>query len=293
MSTVPIYYHAGPAGASSQIANLSGVCYFLPDCHSRSAFRGFLPGTQIQPYLKKMTSQPASQPFLTRVLRSFAALRRSIQRYCISLAVLTLLIFFCSPRLLQAVQEHLGSTLYFFSVAGPFLAHVKLSLFGAFFLLCPWFALLFWRVLGRIFRMERRQLLFFTLFSCLLFYLGTVFCYVVTLPFGIEFLLGFGSAELKPVISVGRCIHFVTVFILVFGLVFELPVLMAFFFRAGVFTLDTYRKNRRYAVLVIAILAAILTPTPDVVNMALMGVPLYLLYEAGICIVQLMKKKEE
>lgn len=146
-----------------------------------------------------------------------------------------------------------------------------------------------WRAMGKPFRVEGKQLLAFVVFTCLLFYAGTLFCYFVTLPFGIKFLLGFGSENLKPVISIGRFVNFTTIFILAFGVIFELPMFMVFMAKVGVLTRKFYERNRRYAVLVIAILAAVLTPTPDVVNMLLMGGPLYLLYEVGIVILRAMR----
>jgi len=135
------------------------------------------------------------------------------------------------------------------------------------------------------------QVFLFVLFTTLLFYAGTLFCYFLTLPFGIQFLLGFGSEQLKPVISISRFVNFVTLFILAFGVIFELPVFMVFLARVGVCPRSFFEKNRRYAVLAIAIIAAMLTPTPDIVNMLLMGGPLYLLYESGIVILLLMRIK--
>ncbi len=198
-------------------------------------------------------------------------------------------IFFLSPELLRFVQNHLADKLYFFSIAGPFLAHVKLALFASLYLLMPWIMAVLWRAMGKPFRVEGKQLVAFVVFTCLLFYAGTLFCYFVTLPFGIKFLLGFGSENLKPVISIGRFVNFTTIFILAFGVIFELPMFMVFMAKVGVLTRNFYERNRRYAVLLIAILAAVLTPTPDVVNMLLMGGPLYLLYEAGIIILRVMR----
>jgi len=214
--------------------------------------------------------------------------RKSIRNGFLFLGICTAAIFYLSPQLLHLVQEHLADKLYFFSVAGPFLAHVKLSCFVALFILMPWFMTILWRALGKPFRVSGRQLYFFITFTCVLFYAGTIFCYFVTLPFGISFLLGFGSEELKPVISVGKFVNFVTIFILAFGLIFELPVFMVFSAKVGMFTRRFFEKNRRYALLLIAILSALLTPTPDVVNMTLMGGPLYLLYESGIIIIRLL-----
>ncbi|BCL59620.1 Sec-independent protein translocase protein TatC [Desulfomarina profundi] len=216
-------------------------------------------------------------------------LRKSIRALAVTLFCCTVAIFFLSPELLHFVQAHLAEKLYFFSIAGPFLAHVKLALFAAVYCLMPWVMTLLWRAMGKPFGVAGGELFFFILFTCLLFYGGTLFCYFVTLPFGIQFLLGFGSEELKPVISIGRFVNFTTIFILAFGFIFELPIFMVFLAKVGVFTRKFYERNRRYALLIIAILAALLTPTPDVVNMLMMGGPLYLLYESGIVILMVLR----
>lgn len=216
-------------------------------------------------------------------------LRKSIRALFITIVLSTLLVFFLTPHLLEIVQAHLAEKLYFFSVAGPFLAHVKLALFGSLYILMPWIIAVFLKAIGKPFKVSRLQIFLFTFFTCVLFYSGTVFCYLITLPFGINFLLGFGSAELKPVISIGRFVNFVTVFILAFGVIFELPILMVFTAKIGVVTRRFFSKHRKYALLLIAIIAALLTPTPDVVNMLLMGGPLYILYEAGIFILMIMR----
>ncbi|MFT5727288.1 MAG: sec-independent protein translocase protein TatC [Desulforhopalus sp.] len=216
-------------------------------------------------------------------------IRKSIRNVGLLLVVLSLGVFFLSPQLLYFVQQHLADKLYFFSVAGPFLAHVKLSLFAALYLIMPLMMTVLWRAIGKPFGVDGGQLFFFIFFTCLLFYAGTIFCYLITLPFGIKFLLGFSSEELKPVISVGKFVNFVTIFILAFGTIFELPIFMVFSAKVGVFSRKFFENNRRYAVLLIAILSALLTPTPDIVNMLLMGGPLYLLYESGIIILKVLR----
>lgn len=231
---------------------------------------------------------PATDTHTTLVI-FLSELRKSIRALGLSVMVTTVTIFFLSPGLLRVVQGHLADKLYFFSVAGPFLAHVKLALFAALYGLMPWIMAVLWRAMGKPFGVKGSPLFFFTFFTCLLFYAGTLFCYFVTLPLGIKFLLGFGSADLQPVISIGRFVNFTTIFILGFGVVFELPIFMVFMAKVGVFSRRFYEENRRYALLLIAILAALLTPTPDIVNMLLMGGPLYLLYEAGIVILMAMR----
>lgn len=211
-------------------------------------------------------------------------LRKSIRNLVLFLALTTLTIFLLAPHLLQFVQHHLDTKLYFFTVAGPFIAHVTLAFFAALFFLMPWFSIVVWRALGKPFHVTGGHLFFFIFFTCLLFYCGATFCYFITLPFGIKFLLGFSSEELKPVISVSQFVNFFTIFIFAFGAIFELPIFMVFLSKVGIFKRSFYERNRRYALLIIALLSAILTPTPDIVNMAFMGGPLYLLYESGIVV---------
>ena len=132
--------------------------------------------------------------------------------------------------------------------------------------------------------------------AILLFYLGASFCYFITLPFGIRFLIGYQSAHLKPMISVGKYVSFCAGFILAFGLVFELPLIVALLSYLRIVRASFFSQKRRYAILLIAILSAVLTPTPDVFNMALMGGPLYVLFEIGVLLARIIernrKKKE-
>lgn len=217
-------------------------------------------------------------------------LHKSARALLVSVVLLTVVLFFLSSGLIVALQGHLQEKLYFFSVAGPFLAHVKVAFFGALYLLMPLLTLVLWKAMGKPFGVKGQRLYLFVLATCLLFYAGTIFCYTVTLPFGVKFLLGFQSKDLKAVISIGRFVNFVTIFILAFGVIFELPVFMIFSNQVGLVSRKAFERNRRFAILGIAILAAVLTPTPDAVNMALMGVPLYLLYEMGILVIRLVNR---
>jgi len=226
-----------------------------------------------------------------RLIALVKALRRTALGFLSLLVATTVLFYFLSPRLFELIQGHLHQTLVFFSVAEPFLAHVKLALATAIFCLMPVAVSCLWRALARPFQLNWLSQLFFIFFTCLLFYAGAIFCYAITLAYGIEFLLGFSSEQLKPIISIDRFVTFVTVFILGFGLIFELPIVMVFLAKVGLISQQLFAQNRRYAVLVISIVAAILTPTPDIFNLMLMGVPLYGLYEAGIIIMRLLHIK--
>ena len=216
-------------------------------------------------------------------------LRKSIRLLGASIILGTAGLYLISPVILQFLQGHLDQELAFFTVAEPFLAHVKLSFFVTLFVLMPGIMYCLWMALGKPFKLSEKTLVWFVFFTTILFYLGAGFCYTITLSYGVKFLLGFQSSQLKPFISISKFVTFVSIFILAFGLIFELPIFMVFSAKVGLIPRQTFERNRRYAVLIISIMAALLTPTPDVFNMMLMGGPLYLLYEAGILVLKMMK----
>jgi len=237
------------------------------------------------PALDETTAPAAAE----QIIRFIQGLRRYLLGLLLTATALTVTLYFLTPALLDHLQDHLHQELAYFTVAEPMLARIKLALFTALFVLMPVLTLLFWTALSRPFGIPVSQRKWFLLFTCLLFYGGAWFCYAITLPFGVSFLLGFETAQLKPVIAVGEFVTFVSLFILGFGLIFELPILMVFAARSGLVSRQAFERNRRYAVLIISIVAALLTPTPDIVNMLLMAVPLYLLYEAGIIALRLLR----
>ena len=225
----------------------------------------------------------------SNLLIFLSELRKSIRLLGISVIIGTAALYILSPIVLTGLQSHLQQKLAFFTVAEPFLAHVKLSFFVTIFVLMPGILYCLWMALGKPFKLEESTLAWFVFFTTILFYLGAGFCYFITLPYGVKFLLGFESSQLKPVISISKFVNFVTIFILAFGVIFELPIFMVFAAKVGICTRQTFEKHRRYAVLIISIMAALLTPTLDIVNMLLMGGPVYLLYEIGILVLKMMK----
>lgn len=216
-------------------------------------------------------------------------LRRAVLAMGLGLLLGCLGFYSISSQLLAAIQSHLHQKLAFFTVAEPFLAHVTVSLAMTIFSIMPMLSYFLWRALAKPFTLSRSLVFWFVIFSCFLFYSGAAFCYFVTLPFGIDFLLDFQTEQLKPVISISAFVSFVSIFVLAFGLIFELPIFMVFMAKIQILPRAIFEKNRRYAVLVISIIAALLTPTPDIFNMLLMGIPLYMLYELGIIVLKLLR----
>ena len=125
-----------------------------------------------------------------------------------------------------------------------------------------------------------------------MFFIGATFALKIIIPFAVKFLVGYKTENLVATISVNRYIDFVLKFTLAFGLVFELPLALTLGSRIGLVTPEFLSKNRKYAILINFVIAAILTPTPDAFNQLLMAGPLCLLYEAGIICARLFGRRK-
>lgn len=129
---------------------------------------------------------------------------------------------------------------------------------------------------------ERRFVLTLGPFVLLLFVAGMAFCYFLLLPQALRFLVNFGSAVIDNQLRCAEYLSFVTTFILGMGVVFEVPALMFGLVRIRVVQRDWLARQRRYVFLLVFLVAALLTPTPDPFNQSLVAIPMYLLYELGL-----------
>ena len=161
---------------------------------------------------------------------------------------------------------------------------VKVPILAAIFLASPWVLYQVWAFIAPgLYRRERRWAAPFVMCSAGLFILGGLFAYFVAFRFGLTFLLGIGrDINVDPVVSLTEYFDLFVNVTLGVGLVFELPVLVFFLTLLRIVTPGFLMRNARYAVLLIVILAAIVTPTPDVVNLMLFSVPMCLLYFVGV-----------
>lgn len=161
---------------------------------------------------------------------------------------------------------------------------VKLPLLTSLFLASPWVLYQVWAFIAPgLYKKERRWASPFVIISAGLFISGGLFAYFVAFRFGLTFLLGIGKGiNIKPVISLVEYFDLFVNVTLGIGLLFELPVLIFFLTLLRVVTPGFLIRNSRYAILLITVLAAIITPTPDVVNLTIFAVPMILLYFVGV-----------
>jgi sec-independent protein translocase protein TatC len=183
-------------------------------------------------------------------------------------------------------------SLVFFSPAEGFWMHLKLSLIAALILSLPVIFFQFWRFISPgLNEKEKRYVIPFVVTATILFLLGGALCFLIILPFALTFLLGYKVEHMTPMLSVGSYMDFCSKFVLAFGIIFELPLVIIFLVRFGIVTPRTLVKQRRYAVLVAFIAGAVLTPTPDVFNQTLMALPIIILYEIGILLSRTLQRR--
>ncbi|HTR44935.1 MAG TPA: twin-arginine translocase subunit TatC [Thermodesulfovibrionales bacterium] len=190
-------------------------------------------------------------------------------------------------------SEIKNASLIFTAPGEAFWMHLKVSLVAGLILSLPLILYQFWKFISPgLLQKEKKYVVPFVIIASLLFLTGASFCFLFVLPFAMGFLLTYKTASMTPMLSVGNYVDFCLKFILAFGAVFELPVVIVFLTRVGIVSPQTLAKNRKFAILFAFIIAAILTPTPDAFNQTLMAVPIIVLYEAGILVSRLFVRKK-
>ncbi len=183
--------------------------------------------------------------------------------------------------------------LVFTAPMDKFVAHLKISFFAGVVLAAPIWLYQTWRfVAPALYGKEKKYASYFVLSGLFLFLVGVAFCYFLVFPLAFEFLMTFGGTTDKPMITIDQYISFVVTTALLFGVAFELPLILVVLGMMGVVSADFLRKNRRFAIVFLSILAAVLTP-PDVISMMSMLLPLAGLYEVAVVIVAGIEKKRE
>lgn len=145
-------------------------------------------------------------------------------------------------------------------------------------------------VLPALRKTEKKAIIPLVVSMIFLFALGVVFAYMVVFPFAMRFFLEFAMEDLTPYFTISNYISFVVTFMVAFGIIFETPVVFWFLGHLGIVSSFFLRKNRKFAILVMAVLSAFITP-PDIFSQFLMIAPLALLYEAGVVLVRLTERK--
>ena len=221
-----------------------------------------------------------------RLIRSFMAVGTG---FLISYAYIEQIFEFLMRPLIQAMPP--GSPLVFTSLTEGFFTYFKLAMTSGVCLAFPVILYQIWRfVTPGLLEHEKRYVLPFVLSVTAFFIFGAAFCYYVAFPSTFRFLMSFSSEMVRPMPSMKEYLSFSSKMLLFFGLVFEYPPLVFFLAKVGVLKAEWLKRQRRYAVILIFVVSAIITP-PDMVSQILMALPMVALYELGIIIAKVFGKK--
>ena len=182
--------------------------------------------------------------------------------------------------------------LYYMQPAEAFFTYLKVACVAGFLLALP---IIFWQVwrffLPALTTRERMVLGIVVPTSVVLFFCGLAFSFFLVLPAGIKFFLGFGNAELEALLSVNKYFDFVIMFVLPFGFIFELPLVMTIMGKMGLITSAFLKKYQRIIIFLSFVVGALITPTPDVFTQSMIALPIIVLYEVGYFIVRYILRR--
>jgi sec-independent protein translocase protein TatC len=223
-------------------------------------------------------------------------LRVRIMRALIGVLIGALIPLYFSQRIVDWLAlpvTRLGHELVFTAPAEAFWVQMKVGLVCGLFLSAP---IVLWQVWAFVspglHTHEKKYAVPFVIIGSVMFLAGGAFALFVVVPYALTFLLGYARpGVLKPMITVQNHVDFFLKFTLAFGVIFELPLAMTLLARMGAVTAQTLGRHRKYAVLGSFVVAAILTPTPDAFNQAMMAGPLIVLYEVGIVSARIFGKR--
>jgi sec-independent protein translocase protein TatC len=195
--------------------------------------------------------------------------------------------------IMGALKAHgMSEKLVYLNPVEPFNLYLKIAALAGLFLTSPFVLYQVWMFISPgLYRNEKRYVMPFMASTIALFSAGGYFGYKFVYPRALDFLIGFGS-QFQPMITIGEYTSLFLSIVLGMGLIFELPILIFFLALMGIVSAGFMWKNFRYSILVIFIIAAIVTPTPDVLNMCIFAAPMIALYVASIGIAYVVHPKQ-
>ena len=187
-----------------------------------------------------------------------------------------------------------GQSLIGTSVTEAFFSEIKVAIAAGVLFTCPYIFYQIWRFIAPgLSGGEKKLVLPFVLCATLFFLGGAYFCYRIVLPVAFKYFVEqYNTMGVLPAIRIGEYFTFFFRMVLAFGVTFELPVFTFFLVRLGLWNYRLMISSFRYAIIVIFVLAAILTPTPDVINQSLLALPMLVLYVASIGVAYIWRRTD-
>jgi len=229
------------------------------------------------------------------LMEHLVELRKRLIWSVVSFAIAFIIAFFFAKDIFHFLQLPLqqasGKPMIFTALGEPFFAYIKIGMFGGLCLGFPFIAAQIWMFIAPgLYKHERNAFLPFLVATPFCFLIGAAFAYYVLLPYAIHFFLGFQTADIQLQAKVSEYLDLVTKIIFAFGFAFQLPVLLSLLGKVGIITSKQLRDARRFAIVGMFAVAAVITP-PDPVSMLALAVPLVGLYEISVLLVVWMERQ--
>lgn len=238
--------------------------------------------------MSRQEAEPTEELGSMGLLEHLEELRSRLVRAILAFAIAFFACWAYSSEIYQFLSRPIfrflppGTKLAFLGVTEPFMVYMKVAALAAVFVASPFILYQFWGFIAPgLYRRERLLAGPFIVCGSLLFLAGGAFAYYIAFPLAVEFLINVGK-DFQPTITVDSYLSFLMTVILGLGVMFELPTVIFFLSRLGIVTPRFLMRHFRWAVLLIFVLSAIITPTPDVVNMCVFALPTLALYLVGV-----------
>lgn len=225
-------------------------------------------------------------------------LRRRLIFSVAAVSIGFLICWYFSPQIynllaLPITQSLGGKKLVYTNPTEPFTMYMEVAFIAGIFLSSPIILWQLWLFISPgLYKREKRMALPFIFFSSLLFILGGLFAYFIAFPMSLKFLLSVGES-FEPMVTITEYLDLAMAVYLGCGIIFEIPILIFFLSVLGIVSARFLYNNLRYAILIISIVAAVVTPTTDIPTMMVFAAPMLLLYIIGIVVAWMFGKKRK
>ena len=243
-------------------------------------------------------TEPSPEPHDgSPLIEHLSELRKRLIRAVVSIAIGGIICYNFSSEIFDYIRQPIirylpEGGLVFTAPTDKFIAHLKISFFCGLILSCPFWLYQIWKFIGPgLYSREKKYTVGFLISGTGLFVLGAAFGFYLALPMAFEFLLAFGGTVDKPMITIADYMSFFLVATFMFGLAFELPLIIVVLGMMGLVSQKFLREKRRFMYVALSILSAILTPGPDLMSMGFMFLPMLVLFEVAVFIVGFFERK--
>ncbi|MGD9566982.1 MAG: twin-arginine translocase subunit TatC [Sedimentibacter sp.] len=243
--------------------------------------------------MKRKKNEQKNEKNLTVVEHLTELRKRLIYSSIVLLAAIAVTYNFSEIIVKHIVEIGGNINFVFIAPAELLMSYIKISVIGGFVVSGPFLMLQIWLFVSPgLTKIEKRTIAASLFIGGIFFIIGVVFAYIIILPIMLQFFMGFQIEQIEEMISFSNYLSFVINTLLSFGIIFELPIIMVILTKFHILKVSFIKKNRKYTILIIFIIAAILTP-PDVITQTLLAGPMILLFEIGVIFSTIVEKRDK